>query len=108
MDTIVAILKDGKVLTALNFQHDPSADEITQFVELNGGTSGRKLTKYEVVNHEQEIEERVQPYPSWTWNDEIQNWVAPVTPPPPDEVNRIAYTVWDETTQTWQAGAPEK
>jgi hypothetical protein len=106
MDSVVAILKDSKVVIALNFSHDPSADEINQFVELHEGTSGRKLTEYEIVNSDGEIEERVRPYPSWTWDSVNKQWLPPVTPPPIDEEAGIAYTIWDEDTQTWQAGPP--
>jgi hypothetical protein len=102
MDSIVAILKDGKVLNAIHFDHEPSTGEINQFVELHGGTEGRKLTEYEGVNHNQEIEEKIQPYPSWTWDSTIKQWLPPVAPPPIDEVNRIAYTVWNEADKTWQ------
>lgn len=106
MDAIVAILKDGKVVSSLYFSHDPSAEEISQFVELHGGTSGRKLTQYEVVNSEQEIEERVQPYPSWAWDTQSRQWYPPILPPPSDEENGIIYSIWNEATQTWQAGPP--
>ena len=106
MDSVVAILKDSKVVIALHFSHEPSVEEINQFVEVHNGTSGRKLTQYEVVNSDQEIEERTQPYPSWIWDAVSENWYAPVLPPPLDEEAGIAYTIWDEATQTWQAGPP--
>lgn len=35
-----------------------------------------------------------KPFPSWTWNDTTNSWVAPI-PKPGDE-----YT-WDETAQAW-------
>lgn len=38
-----------------------------------------------------------QPYPSWSWDDDTQSWVAPI--PYPQDNN--AY-VWDETIGDWQ------
>jgi len=106
MDSIVAILNNNKVIASLYFNREPSQEEINQFIGEHNGTSGRKLTEYEIINNDQEIEERVQPYPSWTWNSQNRQWYCPVLPPPPDEEAGISYTIWDEDTQTWQAGPP--
>lgn len=38
----------------------------------------------------------VQSYPSWTWNEDNQVWVAPIAKP--DEINTYN---WNETTLSW-------
>jgi len=96
MDTIVAIIKDDSVLTSIVFAHDPSSEEITQFVELLGGTSGRKLEEKEIVENNQ-IVERVKPYPSWVWNSEIRNYEAPI------KNNDPKLNFWNEETMAWES-----
>ena len=96
MDTIVAIIKDNIVINTICFVHDPSNEEITQFVELLGGTSGQKLAEKEIVNDGQIIE-RPKHFPSWVWNSEIKNYEAPVAMP--TEEGKL-YT-WDEATTAW-------
>jgi hypothetical protein len=97
MDTIIAILKENKVINSIVFAHDPSADEIQQFVELLEGDEGRKLTEYEIVNATGEIEEPVQPYPSWIWDSLNRVWKAPVEQTDP------SLPLWNETEGAWQA-----
>jgi hypothetical protein len=97
MDTIVAIIKDDTVINHIVFGHDPSLEEITQFVELLGGTSGRKLAEKEYVDADQKIVERVSPYPSWVWNSEIRNYEAPIQNTDP------TLTLWNEENQAWEA-----
>jgi hypothetical protein len=94
MDTIVAIIKDNIVINAISFVHDPSNEEITQFVELLGGTSGQKLAEKEIINDGQIIE-KPKPFPSWVWNSEIKNYETPVAKP------LEGIFVWDEATLAW-------
>lgn len=37
-----------------------------------------------------------QPYPSWTWDDDTAEWIAPF--PPPDDGNMYK---WNESSQSW-------
>ena len=97
MDTIAAIIKDDMVINHITFAHDPSSEEITQFVELHGGTLGRKLTEKEYVDVNQQIVERVAPYPSWVWNSSIKDYEPPVARPTDENVY-----MWSEENMAWE------
>jgi hypothetical protein len=42
----------------------------------------------------------VKPYASWTYNEENQEWEAPITRPISDKPG--GYYTWNEETLTWE------
>jgi hypothetical protein len=46
-----------------------------------------------------------QPYPSWVWDAELFEWVAPIPQPPEDECEN-GWWSWDEEGQEWVCNQP--
>lgn len=86
----IAIFEDPSQETLENFKLEHDADfliEKNENTEIGGTYDGTKFWK-------------VQPYPSWVKNEELNEWEAPVSKPEFDSENPKYYE-WDEYTISW-------
>ena len=71
-------------------------------VHRNGGTPlrGNFAGVGSFYYAEKDVFTTVKPYPSWSWNDDLFSWTAPVAAPAFDEEDPKYYE-WNEATTSW-------
>ena len=96
-----ALIKNNEVINVLLFD-DPSQDLLDLFKEEH--MADRIVLASEKAGiggtYDGENFWRIQPYPSWIKNEELNEWQPPV-PYPIIEEGSDEYYVWDENTTSW-------
>ena len=93
-----AIIKNNHVKNIIEAENEEIIklliDDIDEIVEVSEQT-GPCYMEGEYINGKFR---KAQPYPSWTYDEEVKDWVAPIPYP---EIDGNVY-VWDEEELAWK------
>lgn len=106
-----AKIENGKVtrVVVVADKHEADGPAFLRSIGLEGiwvqtSYNNRIRTKFasqgDVYNDSLDRFEPAQPYPSWTWSEDLYNYAPPVPKPSDTETN---YYRWDETSLSWQS-----